>query len=348
MKATRLHAPRDIRLEDAPDPVLKGDGDALVRVVASCVCGSDLWPYRGENPVKEPMRIGHEFVGVVEQVGAGVQSVSSGDFVIAPFVFSDGTCAMCERGVQTSCERGGGWGGTDEHGVDVEGAQGEKVRVPLADGTLVKTPEQPSDDLVPHLLALSDVMGTGHHAALRARVGPGSTVAVVGDGAVGLSAVLASRRLGAARIIAMSRHEPRQAIARSFGATDIVTERGDEGSARVHELLDGVGADCVLECVGNAPAMRQALGAARDGGTVGFVGVPHGIELPIRQMFGRNVGVVGGVAPVRAYLPELLDDVWAGRIAPGDVFDLELPLEQVAEGYAAMDERRAVKVLLRP
>ena len=348
MRATLLHAPHDIRLEDVADPAVIEDGDALVRVVASCICGSDLWPYRGENAVDRPMRIGHEFVGIVEQTGAGVATLAPGDFVIAPFVFSDGTCAHCRRGVHTSCERGGGWGGEDENGGPVDGGQGDLVRVPLADGTLVATPDEPAPELVPHLLALSDVMGTGHHAALTAGAGPGKTVVVVGDGAVGLCAVLAARRLGAGRVVAMSRHESRQAIARDFGATDVVAERGEEGVRAVHELLDGEGADCVLECVGTGSAMAQAVSSARPGGTVGYVGVPHGVELPIRDMFSRNVGVVGGVAPVRAYLPELLEDVWGGQLTPGAVFDLELPLSDVAEGYAAMDERRAVKVLLRP
>ena len=348
MRATLLHAPRDIRLEDVADPQLIDDGDAVVRVVASCICGSDLWPYRGENEVGRPMRIGHEFVGLVEQTGAGVATLAPGDFVIAPFAFSDGTCPHCQRGVHTSCDRGGGWGGEDENGGPVDGGQGERVRVPLADGTLVPTPEQPPAELVPHLLALSDVMGTGHHAAKQAGVGPGRTVVVVGDGAVGLCAVLAARRLGAERVVAMSRHASRQDIARGFGATDVVAERGEDGVRTVHELLDGVGADCVLECVGTGAAMVQAVSSARPGGTVGYVGVPHGVELPIRDMFSRNVGVVGGVAPVRAYLPELLEDVWAGQLAPGAVFDLELPLSGVAEGYAAMDERRAVKVLLQP
>jgi hypothetical protein len=348
MRATVLHAPRDIRLEDVADPSLIHDGDAVVRIVASCICGSDLWPYRGENEVGQPLRIGHEFVGLVEQTGAGVATLAPGDFVIAPFAFSDGTCVHCLRGVHTSCERGGGWGGEDEHGGPVDGGQGELVRVPQADGTLVATPDEPSPELVPHLLTLSDVMGTGHHAALQAGAGPGKTVVVVGDGAVGLCAVLAARRLGAERVVAMSRHESRQTIAREFGATEVVAERGEEGVRTVHELLDGVGADCVLECVGTGAAMVQAVSSARPGGTVGYVGVPHGVELPIRDMFGRNVGVAGGVAPVRAYLPELLEDVWGGQLSPGAVFDLELPLGDVADGYAAMDERRAVKVLLRP
>ncbi len=348
MKATLIHAPGDIRLEDVPDPRLYADGDALVRVVASCICGSDLWPYRGASDFDEPWRIGHEFVGVVEQVGTAVQSVVPGDFVIAPFVWSDGTCPMCRRGVQTSCQHGGGWGGEDEDGNPVDGGQGERIRVPLADGTLVATPSAPDPSLVPALLALSDVMGTGHHAAVSAGVREGATVAVVGDGAVGLCGVLAAARLGASTIVAMSRHEPRQRVAKQFGASHIVAERGEDGAARARDILDGVGADCVLECVGTSGAMEQAFAVARDGATVGYVGVPHGVELPIRSMFGSNKGIRGGVAPVRAYLPELLDDVWESRIDPGAVFDLTLPLDQVADGYRAMDERRAIKVLLQP
>ena len=347
VRATLIHAPGDVRSEQVPDPTLVQDTDALVRVVASCVCGSDLWPYRGENPVDGPSRIGHEFVGIVEQLGAEVRTLNHGDFVVAPFVYSDGVCAHCQRGVHTSCLRGGFYGGDDRDGHFVDGGQGEVVRVPFADGTLVATPDQPDEALVPALLALSDVMGTGHHAAVTAGVGPGATVAVVGDGAVGLCGVLAAGRLGAERIIAMSRHEPRQALARRFGADEVVAARGEEGVTAVHELADGVGADAVLECVGTGSAMQQAIGCARPGGRVGYVGVPHGVELPIGDMFATNVGIVGGVAPVRAYLPDLLDDVWAGRLDPGPVFDLELPLDQVAAGYAAMDERRAVKTLLR-
>jgi len=342
-----IHAPRDVRSEQVPDSALVQDTDAVVRVVASCVCGSDLWPYRGENPVKGPTRIGHEFVGIVEQVGAEVSTLAEGDFVVAPFVYSDGVCAHCRRGMHTSCVRGGGYGGEDRDGNLVDGGQGELVRVPLADGTLVATPDQPDQAMVPTLLALSDVMGTGHHAAVAAGVGPGSTVAVVGDGAVGLCGVLAADRLGAERVIAMSRHEPRQALARRFGAEEVVATRGEEGVAAVRELTDGMGADAVLECVGTGAAMQQAIGCARPGGRVGYVGVPHGVKLPIGDMFARNVGIAGGVAPVRAYLSELLDDVWSGRLDPGPVFDLELPLDQVAEGYAAMDERRAIKTLLR-
>jgi threonine dehydrogenase-like Zn-dependent dehydrogenase len=349
VRATLIHGPKDIRLEEVPDPVVSLPTDAVVRVVASCVCGSDLWPYRGVGAVAKPRRIGHEFVGVVQEVGVDVATVRPGDFVIAPFVVSDGTCVHCRNGVHTSCAHGAAWGARDEHGFKVDAGQGERVRVPLADGTLVSTPEPPDQVLVPSLLALSDVMGTGHHAAISAGVRAGSTVVVVGDGAVGLCAVLAARRLGAERIIAMSRHTPRQELARRFGATDVVAERGDAGVAAVKEMLGGIGADCVLECVGTKESMQQALDSTRPGGRVGYVGVPAGgPELPIGQMFGSNVGVAGGVAPVRAYLPELLADVLAGRLDPGPVFDLTLPLEQVAEAYAAMDQRRAIKVLLRP
>ena len=349
MKATLLHGPRDIRLAEVPDPQLHDPTDVVVRVVASCVCGSDLWPYRGVTRTREPKRIGHEFVGVVEDVGREVRSVRPGDFVIAPFAISCGGCAHCRNGVYTSCVHDLSWGGEDEHGHPIDAGQGEFVRVPLADGTLVATPGQPDEALLPSLLTLSDVMGTGHHAARAAAVGPDTTVVVVGDGAVGLCAVLAAARLGAERIIAMSRHEKRQTLAREFGATDVVAERGAEGVAVVRDLLDGVGADCVLECVGTRESMQQALDVARPGGRVGFVGVPAGgPELPVRQLFESNVSVGGGVAPVRAYLPELLADVLERRIDPGRVFDVELPLEQVSEAYAAMDERRAIKTLLRP
>ena len=349
MRATLIHAPRDIRVEDVPDPKITLPTDALVRVVAACVCGSDLWPYRGVTETTEPHRIGHEFVGVVEELGSEVATVKVGDFVIAPFALSDGTCVHCRNGVHTSCVNGAWWGGQDGEGHPIDAGQGQAVRVPMADGTLVATPEVPDDALVPSLLTLSDVMGTGHHAALSAGVGKGSTVVVVGDGAVGQCAVLAAQRLGAEQIIAMSRHADRQQLAKAFGATDIVEERGDAGVARVTELLGGVGADAVLECVGTKESMQQAIDAARPGGRVGYVGVPAGgPELPIRQLFSSNVSVGGGVAPVRAYIPELLDDVLAGSIDPGRVFDLVLPLEQAAEAYAAMDERRSIKTMLRP
>lgn len=349
MKATLLHGAHDIRLEEVPDPTLRAETDAIVRVVAACVCGSDLWPYRGVTPTEEPRRIGHEFVGIVEEVGSAVANVHVDDFVIAPFYFCDNTCINCRNGVSTSCLNGGWWSSDDRDGQFVDAAQGERVRVPLADGTLVATPDVPHDDLIPHLLALSDVMGTGHHAALSAGVTKGKTVVVVGDGAVGLCGVLAAHRLGASSIVAMSRHPERQAIAQEFGATDIVEERGDDGASRVREIFDGLGADCVLECVGTKESMNQAIRSARPGGMVGYVGVPvGGPELPIGTLFGRNIGVRGGVAPVRGFIEELLPEVLSGALTPGRVFDLELPLSDVTEAYEAMDERRATKVLLRP
>ncbi|TYL53731.1 zinc-dependent alcohol dehydrogenase family protein [Agromyces mariniharenae] len=349
MLATLIHAPRDIRVETVPDPVLSTGGDAIVKVVASCVCGSDLWPYRGVTPTREPHRIGHEFVGVVEAIGDRVERIRVGDFVIAPFYVCDNTCINCRNGFSTSCLHGGWWGSDDRLGGFADGGQGERIRVPLADGTLVPVREEITDDLVPGLLTLSDVMGTGHHAAVSAGVAPGDSVAVVGDGAVGLCAIIAARRLGATTIIAMSRHPDRQALAREFGATHIVAERGDVGITAVRELTHGIGADRALECVGTKESMDQALRSARPGGMVGFVGVPNGgPELPLRRMFDTNVGVRGGVAPVRGYIDELLPDVLSGAIQPGRVFDLELPLRDAAAAYAAMDERRAIKVLLRP
>ncbi len=349
MRATLIHGTRDIRLEEVPDPTVQLPGDAVVRVVAACVCGSDLWPYRGVREVKQPTRIGHEFVGVVEAVGSEVSTVRVGDFVIAPFALSDGTCPHCRNGIQTSCLNGEWWGSEDDDGRVIDGGQGELVRVPMADGTLVATPETPDDALVPSLLTLSDVMGTGHHAARAAGVAPGQTVVVVGDGAVGLCAVLAARRLGAERVIAMSRHADRQAIAREFGADDVVEERGHDGVARIKELTGGVGADAVLECVGTKESMQQAIDSARPGGRVGYVGVPAGgPELPIGQLFSSNVSVGGGVAPVRAYLPELLDEVWSGDINPGRVFDRRFALADIAEAYRAMDERTTVKAFVQP
>lgn len=349
MRATVIYGERDVRLEDVEKPELVHPSDAIVRVVAACVCGSDLWPYRGVTPTLKPRRIGHEFVGVIEQVGSEVDSLHVGDFVIAPFYFCDNTCVNCLNGVSTSCLGGGWWSAVDRNGAPVDGAQGEFVRVPQADGTLVATPGVPDDALIPSLLALSDVMGTGHHAAISAGVTRGSTVAVVGDGAVGLCAILAAKRLGASRIIAMSRHADRQAIARKFGATDIVETRGEQGVADLIHVLGGIGADCVLECVGTKESMDQAIRSTRPGGMVGYVGVPNGgPELPIRQLFNSNIGVNGGVAPVRGYIEELLPEVLAGKLNPGLVFDREMPLSDVAEAYAAMDKRHATKVLLRP
>jgi threonine dehydrogenase-like Zn-dependent dehydrogenase len=349
MRATVIYGERDIRSDEVPDPVLMADSDAIVRVVAACVCGSDLWPYRGAVPTTGPHRIGHEFIGIVEETGASVHKVRVGDFVIAPFYYCDNTCINCRNGISTSCLHGGWWGADDRDGHFVDGAQGERVRVPLADGTLAATPAVPDDSLIPSLLTLADVYGTGHHAAVSAGVTTGSSVVVVGDGAVGLCGILSAKRLGAARIVAMSRHADRQAIAREFGATEVVDERGDAGVARVKALFDGIGADCVLECVGTKAAMDQAIRSTRPGGTVGYVGSPNGgSELPVRPLFDDNIGVNGGVAPVRGYIEELLPDVLSGAVNPGRVFDLQLPLADVAAAYAAMDERRATKVLLRP
>ncbi|HET9129028.1 MAG TPA: zinc-dependent alcohol dehydrogenase family protein [Propionibacteriaceae bacterium] len=338
MRGAVIHAPFDVRVEDRPDPVVVEPTDAILRVTAACICGSDLWPYRGINEVSEPRPIGHEYCGIVVEVGSEVTTVQPGDFVVGGFFASDNTCPNCRAGFHNACD----------HIESYDGCQAEFLRVPLADGTLVATPEQPAAELIPSLLTLSDVMATGWHAATMANVQPGMTVAVVGDGAVGLCGVLAAKQKGAARIIAMSRHPQRQALAREFGATDIIEERDEAGVEAVKRLTDGIGADAVLECVGTGPSMLQAIGSCRAGGMVGFVGVPHGVELPIRQMFTRNVGVRGGMAPVRAYLPQLMDLVLAGDIQPGKVFDHLLPLEQAAEGYAAMDERRAIKVLLTP
>ncbi len=342
MRAAVFNAPRSISVADRPDPVIAESTDAIVRVVLACVCGSDLWYYRGESAF-EPGPIGHEFIGVVEDVGAEVHHIAKGDLVIAPFAYSDGTCPHCRAGITTSCVNGGFWamGGID-------GGQGEAVRVPLADGTLVAVPGSGYGPAkMRSLLTLSDVMATGHHAAVSAGVTPGSVVAVVGDGAVGLCGVLAGKRLGAERIIALSRNPARQQLARSFGATDIVAERGDAANEVVNEMTDGVGVDAALECVGTGQAMQTAVAIARPGSTVGFVGVPHGVELPVQAMFFQNIGLRGGGAPVRTYIPELLDDVLEDRIDPGRVLDFETDLDGIAEAYAAMDERRAIKSLVR-
>jgi threonine dehydrogenase-like Zn-dependent dehydrogenase len=338
MRGTVLHAPGDVRFEQRDDPTITSPTDAIIRMSATCVCGSDLWDYRGINPVNEPTLMGHEYCGVVEEVGSGVTTIKPGQFVIGSFFASDGTCPHCRAGFQTSCQ----------HRELVGGAQAELLRVPLAEGTLVATPRVPGDELLPSLLSASDVLGTGWYAAIAAEIQPGKTVAVVGDGAVGLLGVLSARQLGAERIIAMSRHESRQKLAREFGATDIVTERGDDGVARIKDLTDGVGADSVLECVGTNESMTQALRSTRPGGNIGFVGVPHGVNLPAEELFYSHVGLRGGPAPVRRFLPDLIDLIWKQEIDPGKVFDLTLPLEQVAEGYRAMDERRAIKTLLRP
>ncbi|WP_291049519.1 alcohol dehydrogenase catalytic domain-containing protein [Herbiconiux sp.] len=343
MRALLFNDIRSVSVETVPYPEIVHSTDAIVRVVATCVCGSDLWFYRGDTPRKAGSRVGHEFVGVVEAVGTDVGRLSVGDFVIAPFTYSDGVCAHCVNGITSSCIHGGYWGAG---GVD--GGQGEYVRVPQADGTLVVVPGgRPDDALIPHLLALSDVCGTGHHAAVGAGVKPGSVVAVVGDGAVGLSGVLAARRLGAERILALSRNPARQALATEFGATDLIEERGEAAVEAVLELTGGLGADATLECVGTGESLTTAFAIARPGSRVGFVGVPHDAELPLSIAFYNNVGLGGGIAPVRAYIPELLDDVLAGSILPGKVFDLEVGFEQLPEGYAAMDERRAIKAMAR-
>jgi threonine dehydrogenase-like Zn-dependent dehydrogenase len=341
MRAAIFHEPGRIETGDRPDPSLREPTDAIVRVVMACGCGSDLWYYRGDSPF-EPGPIGHEFIGVVEDVGADVRHVRKGDFVIAPFAFSDGTCPHCLHGITSACVAGGFFPSNGD------GGQGEAVRVPLADGSLVKVPGSGhSDEMLISLLTLSDVMATGHHAAVCADVRPGGTVAVVGDGAVGLSGVLAAKRLGAQRVIALSRNPARQEVARDFGATDVVAERGEAATEAVMELTGGVGVDATLECVGTGQAMQTALSIARPGSMVGYVGVPHGVELPIADMFFRNKGVRGGSAPARAYIPELLDDVLEGRIEPGRVLDYETDLDGIADAYAAMDERRAIKSLIR-
>ena len=337
MRAVVMYAPGDVRVDETERPTIVEATDAIIRLAATCICGSDLWPYRGADAVDhQPM--GHEYVGIVEEVGSAVTTVGVGDFVVGSFFSSDNTCEICQAGYHTHCtHRGPG---------AVPGAQAEYARIPNANGTLVATPGMPDEDLIPSLLAASDVLGTGWFAAVAAEVGRGKTVAVVGDGAVGLLGVLAAKQLGAERIIAMSRHADRQALAREFGATDIVTERGDEGVARVKELTGGLGAHSTIEAVGTQESMMQAIRATRAGGHVGYVGVSHDVSLPGLELFFSGVHLHGGPAPVRRFLPELIQLIWDRTIDPGRVFDLTLPLEQAAEGYRAMDERRATKVLL--
>ncbi|MFT4211954.1 MAG: zinc-dependent alcohol dehydrogenase family protein [Microbacterium sp.] len=337
MRQVVMHAPGDVRVEERPDPVLIEPTDAIIKLAATCICGSDLWPYRGAERVEDAV-MGHEYVGVVTEVGAAVKDIEVGDFVVGSFFTSDNTCEICQAGYQSHCVHRTPMGG--------EGTQAEYARVPNADGTLVATPGQPGADLVPSLLAASDVLGTGWFAAVAAEAGPGKTVAVVGDGAVGLSAILAATQLGAERIIAMSRHPNRQALARDFGATDIVEERGDDGVARIKELTGGLGAHSVVEAVGTQAAMDQAIRSTRAGGHVGFVGVSHDVSLPGQELFFSGVHLHGGPAPVRRFLPDLIRLIWERAIDPGAVFDLTLPLEDAAEGYRVMDERRATKVLL--
>jgi threonine dehydrogenase-like Zn-dependent dehydrogenase len=340
MRGAVLYAPGDIRVEERDDPELVEPTDAILRLSAACVCGSDLWPYRGIEAVQGPSPMGHEYVGIVQEVGSQVQNIRPGQFVVGSFWACDNTCELCQAGYQSACVR--------REPMGALGAQAELLRVPLADGTLVATPDLPADDLIPSLLAASDVLGTGWFAAVAAEAGPGKTVAVVGDGAVGLLAVLAASQLGAERIIAMSRHAPRQRLAVEYGATDIVTERGDDGVAKIKELTGGLGAHSVIEGVGTEESMLQAIRSTRPGGHVGFVGVAHGVELPVEGLFWSLVHLHGGPAPVRRFLPELIELIWNRRIDPGKVFDLALPLEQAAEGYRAMDERRSIKTLLRP
>ncbi len=343
MKAAIFQGTGKVEIEERPKPKIQEATDVIVRVVMACVCGSDLWYYRGVVKRPEGKPIGHEFIGVVEDVGSDVESIHRGDFVIAPFLYSDGTCPHCQAGMTANCIHGGGWGGDK-----MDGGQGELVRVPLADGTLVPIPGQDfSEEMLASLLTLSDVMGTGHHAAVSARVAAGDTVAVVGDGAVGLCGIIAAKRLGAGRIIALSRNPARQALAQAFGATDIVPERGDQAVEAVMKLTGGVGVDATLECVGTNDAMQTAVAIARPGSMVGTVGLPTDVEMPFRNMFFKNVGVQGGIAPVRAYIPELLADVLSGKINPGRVFDFQTDLDHIGEAYQAMHTRTAVKSLLR-
>lgn len=340
MRGAVMYGPGDVRVEEREEPRIVEPTDAIIRLPATCICGSDLWPYRGLDAPDWPIPMGHEYVGIVEEVGSEVTTIEPGQFVIGSFFASDNTCEICRAGYQSSCVR--------REPVGAIGTQADLARVPLADGTLVATPDVPADDLIPSFLAASDVLGTGWFGAVAAEVAPGKTVAVVGDGAVGLLAVLAAKQLGAERIIAMSRHESRQQLAREYGATDIVEERGDEGVERIKELTDGLGAHSVVEAVGTQESMMQAIRATRPGGHVGYVGVAHGVELPGEELFFSHVHLHGGPAPVRSFLPELIELIWNRQIDPGKVFDLELPLEEAAAGYEAMDERRAIKVLLRP
>lgn len=341
MRATVMYGAGDVRVETVPDARIVEPTDALLTVTRACICGSDLWPYKSMKPDPKGRRMGHEFIGIIEDVGTEVRTLARGDLVVAPFAWSDGTCEFCRRGLQTSCLHGGWWGG------DLDGGQGEAVRVPQADGTLVVLPVDRDHELMPSLLTLSDVMGTGHHAAVSAQVGPGKAVAIVGDGAVGLCGVIAARRLGAEQIILLGRHPARIALARKFGATDIVSERGDEAIERVRQLTGGLGAHSVLECVGLDQATVTALSIVRAGGAVGRVGVPQDEVIPASlPTFFKNVTIAGGPAPARAYIPELLPDVLAGRINPGLVFDRVTGLDGVPDGYRAMDDREAIKVMI--
>ena len=344
MRAVIMHAPGNVTVEDMPMPTILEPTDAIIKLAATCICGSDLWPYRGAQHVHE-QRMGHEYVGTVTEVGSAVTTVKPGNFVVGSFCISCGECEICRAGYPSRCATAAAQGDPFV-GTRAGGTQAEYARVPLADGTLVKTPATPTSEQIPSLLAASDVLGTGWFAADEAGAAPGKTIVVVGDGAVGLGAIIAAKQLGASRIIAMSRHADRQALARQFGATDIVEERGEEGIARIKEMTGGLGADGVVEAVGNEASFDQALGCVRPGGHLSFVGVPHGVSLDMGRMFGAEVHMFGGPAAVRKYLPTMIDLIYRGEINPGAVFDLVLPLEQAAEGYAAMDERRATKVML--
>lgn len=340
MRGIIMHGPGDVRIEEREDPQIQDPTDAVIKIVAACVCGSDLWPYRGADAPYQQL-MGHEYVGIVEDIGAEVSTVKPGDFVVGSFVISDNTCPICSAGYQSRCV----------NGIFVDGSigtQAEYARIPHADGTLVATPGQPDEDLIPSLLAASDVLGTGWFAADAAEVGPGKSVAVIGDGAVGLMGVLAAKQMGAETIIAMSRHEDRQRLAREFGATHIVEERGDAGVAKIKELTDGLGVDSAIEAVGSQESMMQAIHSTRPGGHVGYVGVSHDVELPGDELFFGLVHLHGGPAPVRRFLPDLIDLIWNRTIDPGKVFDQTMPLDRAAEAYAAMDKREAIKVLLKP
>ncbi|MFD9003071.1 alcohol dehydrogenase catalytic domain-containing protein [Streptomyces sp. NPDC059582] len=344
MRAALLHQAGDVRVEDVTDPKIQQPTDAVVRIVMGCICGSDLWPYKSAPPTDHPRQMGHEFIGVVEETGSQVTSVKAGDMVVAPFTYSDGTCEYCRHGLHTSCVHGGQWG---IHGVD--GGQGQATRVPHADGTLVVLPVGEDSDLLPDLLTLSDVLCTGYHAARTAGVAAGDRVTVIGDGAVGLSAVIAAKLLGAEQIILMGRHTARTDLGRDFGATDVVAARGEEGVAAVHELTGGRGTERVLECVGLKDALLQSAGVVRDGGVISRVGAPQYAEVPLGfPEFLRNVTLTGGVAPARAYIEDLMPHILAGDIHPGRVFDRTVPLEDVAEGYRLMNDREALKVIVRP
>jgi threonine dehydrogenase-like Zn-dependent dehydrogenase len=344
MRATVMYEAGDVRIEKVPDPRIIESTDAILRVTRACICGSDLWPYQQMEHIDGGRVMGHEAIGIVEDVGADVRKIKRGDFVIMPFAFSDGTCEFCHEGLQTSCVHGGFFGTTE-----AGGAQAEAVRIPQADGTLFVLPNEKADALLPSLLTLSDVMGTGHHAAVVAKVGPGKKVAVVGDGAVGLCGVIAARRLGAERIIILGRHKDRIALAKEFGATDVVSERGEEAVERVRALTDGLGVHSVLECVGHGQSMETAIKIARAGGAIGRVGVPQHEAMPASETaWYNNLTVSGGPAPVRAYIDELLPDVLAGKIEPGRVFDQTVGLDGVPNGYRSMNDREAIKVMVKP